>query len=100
MKLSAQAKKAVKDSIKQRYRELLQHMLGAGDRYKKKQWGFRNHFVASVNSTDDFELQEMETLGLVKSGERLGQRVYWATKDGAIAIGFKPYQLRATDLAK
>ena len=82
-------------------KELLQHMLGAGSRYKKKQWGFRNHYCASDNAEcpDRVVLEEMESLGLVRSGERLGSKMFWATKAGAIGIGFKPYQLRETHLA-
>ncbi len=86
--------------MKSRHRELLQHTLGAGRRYLKKHWGFRNHFCASVGTVDDITLQEMEGLGLVKSGvDSDERRFYHATKDGAIAIGFKPYQLKKTHLA-
>jgi hypothetical protein len=78
----------------------LQHMLGADSRYKKKQWGFRNHFCATVGTPDDIELIEMEKNGLVKSGNRIEDRVfYFATKAGAKAVGFKQYQLRNTNLA-
>ncbi|MDD4892757.1 MAG: hypothetical protein PHH73_01995 [Candidatus Rickettsiella isopodorum] len=66
----------------------------------KKQWGFRNHFCASIGSLDDIELSEMEKIGLVKSANRSEEQVfYFATKAGAEAIGFKPYQLRKTNLA-
>jgi hypothetical protein len=84
------------DSQKQK----LQHMLGADDRYKKNQWGFRNHYCATFGTPDDIELSEMEKNGLVKSGNRIEDRVfYFATKAGAEAIGFKKYQLRKTNLA-
>jgi hypothetical protein len=53
--------------ITQRQKQLLQHMLGADARYKKNQWGFRNHFAASPNSKDCVEFEKMEEIGLVKS---------------------------------
>lgn len=83
----------------EKQKQLLKHMLGADSRYMKKQWGFRNHFCASEGNSDIKELREMEASGLVKSGERIGSIFFWATKKGALAIGFKPYQLRKTKLA-
>lgn len=80
--------------------KLLQHMLGADERYKKKQWGFRNHFCTHEGTKDYDELKKMEATGLVRSGYRMGYDTFWATSEGAKAIGFKPYQLRKTDLAK
>jgi hypothetical protein len=85
--------------ITEKQKELLQHMLGADSRYMKKQWGFRNHFCASEGHSDIKDLREMEKKGLVKSGERIGSIFFWATEKGALAIGFKPYQLRKTKLA-
>jgi tRNA A37 N6-isopentenylltransferase MiaA len=76
-------------------------MLGADSRYKKKQWGFRNHFCASVGTADDIELKEMEKLGLVKHRQYDKNQVYYfATKKGAVQIGFKPYQLKNTRLSE
>lgn len=82
-------------------KELLQHMLGAGSHYLKKQWGFRNHYCASDNPEckNRLALEALEAEGFVKSGERLGHKTFWATQKGALAIGFKPYQLRKTELA-
>jgi hypothetical protein len=87
--------------ITDKQKELLQHMLGADSRYKKRQWGFRNHYCAGSKEDcpDRLELEKLEKLGMVKSGERLGHKTFWATKDGAVAIGFKPYQLRGACLA-
>ena len=87
--------------ITTKQKELLQHTLGADSRYKKKKWGFRNHFCSSDNKNcpDRLELEKLEKAGLVRSGERMGSKVFWATKEGALAIGFKPYQLRKTSLA-
>jgi hypothetical protein len=87
--------------ISEKQQKLLQHMLGADSRYMKKEWGYRNHYCASDNKEckDRIELEKMEREGLVKSGERLGSKTFWATKAGAVAIGFKPYQIRKTKLA-
>ena len=79
--------------MQEKHKELLQHMLGADSRYKKKMWGFRNHFAATPGTKDCIELEEMEKLGLVTSGIRGQYKVFWATKKGAIEIGFKNYQL-------
>lgn len=87
--------------ITEKQKELLQHMLGADNRYMKKDWGFRNHYCSSddKNCPSRIELEKLEKLGLVKSGDRLGSKTFWATTEGALAIGFKPYQLRKTSLA-
>ena len=87
--------------IPEKQKSLLRHMLGADSRYLKKHWGFRNHYCAGDNKTcpDRLELEKMESNGLVKSGKRLGNKTFWATRKGAVEIGFKPYQLRNTDLA-
>jgi len=83
-------------TISKKQEEILRHMLGADIRYKKNQWGFRNRYCCSENPScpDRLELEKMEIDGLVKSGERMGLKIFWATKLGATAIGFKPYQLR------
>jgi len=80
--------------IAEKQKALLQHMLGADSRYLKKEWGFRNHFCAGGEGDPDrVELERMEEAGLVTSGVRLDSKTFWATKAGAIAIGFKSYQL-------
>jgi hypothetical protein len=85
--------------VTDKQKQILQHMLGADERYLKKEWGFRNHYTASEGHENYNELLEMEKLGLVKSGKRIDQTVFWATKQGALEIGFKPAQLRRTSLA-
>lgn len=85
------------ETITNEEREVLTHMLGADSRYKKRQWGFRNHFVASPGHHDFKALESLEAKELVKRGTILKSTVFWATKAGAIAIGFKAYQLRKTD---
>jgi hypothetical protein len=82
--------------ISKKQKELLQHTLGADSRYKKKDWGFRNHFVPGDASTDPDrpDFIELEKQGLVVFSKRMDNQVIWATKKGAKAIGFKPYQLR------
>ncbi len=85
--------------ISENQKQLLQHMLGADGRYPKNRWGFRNHFCASNNPEckDRLDLEALEKEGFVKSGERLDFKTFWATRKGALAIGFKPYQLRNTE---
>ena len=86
--------------IKAEHKQLLQHMLGADERYKKKDWGFRNHFCSTLGNKDDANLVEMVKLGYVLLNyPSSNYRYFHATKAGAIAIGFKPYQLRNTNLA-
>lgn len=77
-----------------KYIELLQHMLGADSRYKKKEWGFRNHFCASEGHSDLEDLKDMERFGLVESGSVFRSFNFYATRAGAVAIGFQPYQLK------
>jgi len=87
--------------LKSCHKQKLEHMLGADPRYKKKQWGFRNHYCAGPQDTD---LEEMVELGLVKrieyNSEMIGKdsKMYHATKKGALAIGFKIYQLKNAHL--
>ena len=85
--------------ITEKQRELLQHMLGADERYKKKQWGFRNYFCCGNDKHGDYEeLKKMELVGLVVRGVWLEQIFFSATLKGAIAIGFKKYQLKKLEL--
>ena len=81
--------------ITENQKQLLQHMLGADSRYLKKQWGFRNNFLAEKESDDYKELIKMESLGLVRCGTgwRDSDAYFAATIEGAKAIGFKKYQL-------
>tara|TARA_R110000737_G_scaffold328612_1_gene343369 strand:- start:484 stop:765 length:282 start_codon:yes stop_codon:yes gene_type:complete len=76
----------------------LQHMLGADSRYKKRQWGFRNNYMAG--GLDFKEMDKMVDDGYLSAGrirtrpEDLYKcRYYFATIKGAKAIGFKKYQL-------
>ena len=79
--------------------QMLKHMLGADSRYKKYQWGFRNHYCSSIGDTDHEVLEAMVISGLVERGVRGGtagneMQFYHATKQGAIAAGFKKYQMK------
>jgi hypothetical protein len=76
----------------------LQHMLGADSRYKKRQWGFRNNYMAG--ESDFKEMDKMVIDGYLIAGKLRANdndyppsRYYFATIKGAKAIGFKPYQL-------
>ncbi len=75
-------------------------MLGADGRFLKKDWGRRNHFATWEGSQDCNDLRGLEKLGMVREGSKFEDVVFWATKKGAVAIGFKPYQLRKTKLAQ
>lgn len=66
----------------------LMHMTGADSRYPKKQWGFRNHFAASVGGEDHSSMIRLEAAGFVtpgKAGKDLA--FYHATEAGCMAIG-------------
>lgn len=84
--------------MNRRFVEILKHTLGADDRYKKKNWGFRNHFEAEEGHQDYEDLLKMVDAGIMTTRSRLGSRCFFATKAGAVAIGFKPYQLRNAGL--
>lgn len=85
-------------ALTQEQETLLRHTLGANAKYLKKDWGFRNHFCSTPGTEDHKELVEMEKLGLVKSCSRFDGVNFWATREGAKAVGFKPYQLRNANL--
>lgn len=76
-----------------RYIKLLQHALGADSRYNKKQWGFRNRFCADSRHEDYDDLVKMVDAGLMVKHKALGNLYFSATTAGAVAIGFKSYQL-------
>lgn len=84
--------------------ELLRHILGADNRYSKRNWGFRNRFCTHANDPDFTELQKMERKNLVKSYNKPADSifptmvVFSATKKGALEIGFKSYQLKKAGL--
>lgn len=78
----------------------LRHMLGAEPgRYRKNQWGFRNHYAASNNSQAYTELKEMELIGLVSEGGASDSMVFFhATEAGCKSIGLTKSQIdRAFD---
>jgi len=81
------------DTITDKEKGILQHMLGADSRYKKRQWGFRNHFAAEPGHTDFKTLEILESKKLVKRGSAMTSTVFWSTKAGAISIGFKSYRI-------
>ena len=90
-------------NLSKKQKEILQHMLGADSRYKKKQWGFRNHFVASCSGDDYKTLLELESLGYIKTNSRVKEPLihntqicFNATIEGCKALGFKDYQIKNT----
>jgi hypothetical protein len=86
--------------INQKQKRLLQHMLGADSRYKKKQWGFRNRFCAGDDDShpDNVELNDLQDKGLVKSYMKFGYKTFYATKEGAEQIGFGKAELKRAEI--
>ena len=69
-------------------RKLLQHTLGASPHQNKRNYGYRNHFLASAGSSDFAEFVAMESAGLAESGPLTNGRQYFrATVEGCKAIG-------------
>lgn len=69
-------------------RKLLQHTLGARPDQNKRNYGYRNHFLASAGSKDFAEFIAMESAGLVESGPMTnGHQYFRATVEGCKAIG-------------
>lgn len=85
--------KSVLPNITHEQRQLLTHTLGASDRYAKRDWGFRNYFTTEEGCDDVEPLRNLVSLGLMIERKRFGDLVFSATKRGAIAVGFKRYQL-------
>ena len=79
--------------ISHEQRQLLSHTLGACSRYAKRDWGFRNYFTTEEGCKDVKQLRELVSLGLMVERERFGDLVFSATKQGAMVVGFKRYQL-------
>ncbi len=77
---------------------LLHHMLGAGGRFLKKEWGFRNGYTSAPGSKDHEDLLAMKQAGFVEAN---GANTWFcATKRGALSIGFKPYQIKKLKFAE
>ena len=73
--------------------ENLRHMLGIGSHIKKRQWGYRNHFVPG--GADIQSMERLELAGLVRKGRPYEDTHYYhATEDGCAAAELKPYQIR------
>lgn len=69
-------------------RKLLQHTLGARPDQNKKNYGYRNGYLASVGSTPHQEFKKMVDLGFAVAGESEdGMQYFHATVEGCKAIG-------------
>jgi hypothetical protein len=67
---------------------ILRHALGAGDRYPKSQWGFRNYYVAAEGSVDVPLLLDLEREGLMRRMIPFTNQYRFAvTADGCKALG-------------
>ena len=69
----------------------LRHMLGATERYKPTQWGFRNRFITSEGHDDLPSMERLHKQGLVAKG---GNHYWFATEAGMRAIGFTDRQVK------
>lgn len=89
------------DELTEEQKKILQHMLGADSRYKKKEWGFRNHYVASLGNSVLETLAMMKEKGFVRShstpayGE--SSVCFYATEKGMKAIGFSKAQIKKAE---
>ena len=73
----------------------LKHMTGCDPRYKKRQWGFRNHYCASKSGKDQESMQRLLSAGYVVQGVEQERSIFFhATEAGCKAIGMKPAQIR------
>lgn len=54
-----------RELVNEKEQHLLERMLGVGSRTKKKMWGYRNRFIATIECVPWFV--EMEKRGLVRS---------------------------------
>jgi hypothetical protein len=86
--------------ITERQKQVLQHALGADSRYKKRQWGFRNNYFAEEGHHSWDVLLELTKLGLMQRHEPNREFVtgsyFYATVEGAKAIGFNSAQIKRT----
>lgn len=88
----AESKQSIELSDKQK--EILQHCLGADSRYKKKEWGFRNFYMASKAHVNFRELKKMTKLGMLTHHFVIGMGdIYSATELGCRLLGFTKVQI-------
>lgn len=72
----------------------IRHMTGSEPRYKRNQWGFRNHFCAGKKGQDFKSMQKLLSAGYVVQGIEQGTSVFFqATKEGCEAIGMGKKQI-------
>lgn len=75
--------------------QILRHTLGADSRYKKSQWGFRNHFCAGMHSPQHEILRNLEASGYMVSGRVDGNNVFYhATELACKALGFSAKRIK------
>ncbi len=73
-----------------RHKELLTHMLGAGEHICKTKHGYRNYFCAEIGGSDYGTMIEMERIGLVVAGRKINlgrDQFFHATTEACEAIG-------------
>lgn len=73
----------------------LRHMLGADpQRYKPRQWGFRNYFACGGGEQEE-SMRRLEAAGFVQQGRPFGGSFYFhATEEGCRAVGMNAAQIK------
>lgn len=80
----------VTEMVGPKNRELLIHMLGAGDHINRRSRGYRNYFCAEVGGPDHQAMVVMENAGLVRRGYTINDgrdQIFHATLEGCQAAG-------------
>lgn len=83
------------NDIAEKYRNHLKHMLGVERHIPKNSWGYRNTFAACPNTSDYFDMVEMEKKGLVLEEYRGKTLVFYkATELGCKTIKLTKKQIK------
>jgi hypothetical protein len=73
----------------------LKHMLGAESHIPRRDWGYRNHFAASLGGPDEESFKKMERMGLVTRGRNTESLIFFhATEVGCMAAGLDSRQIK------
>ena len=92
---TALSQSAVEGLVSHEDLDNLKHMTGCDPKYKKRQWGFRNHYCASKSGKDQESMQRLLSVGYVVQGVEQERSIFFhATEAGCKAIGMKPAQIK------
>jgi hypothetical protein len=82
-----------RQEISEKHQGILRHTTGSIG--LRKDWGYRNRFIANINGGDYLILKQMEKLGLVKQAYINGSNIHFeATAEGMRAIGFNEAEIQ------